>query len=221
MNINSLRYKFQALVDLIHKNLDILIIGETKLDNTFPENQFSIPGYKIPYRLDRNRNGGGVMIYVREDIPSDILSKRNIHQTVEAIFVEINLRKNKFLLVGAYHSTSASYGTNDAIFFEQIGFALDVYSGYDKFLLAGDLNVKEGEEVLDYFMDEFHAKNLVKDPTCFKNHDNPSSIDMFIRNSHGSFQKTTTISTGLSDFHKMIVTVMKTTYPKASNHCVP
>ena len=63
-------------------------------------------------------------------------------------------------------------------------------------------------------MDEFHAKNLVKEPTCFKNPENPSSIDMFVTNSQGSFQKTTAISTGLSDFHKMIVTVMKTTYPK-------
>ena len=215
LNINSLRYKFQALVDLIHEHLDILIIGETKLDHTFPENQFFIPGYKMPYRLDRNRNGGGVMIYIREDIPSNILSKHNVHEKVEAIFVEINLRKNKFLLVGTYHSSSASHGTSDAIFFEQIGFALDVYSGYDKFLVAGDLNVQEGEEVLDDFLDEFHAKNLVKDPTCFKNPENPSSIDMFITNSNGSFQKTATISTGLSDFHKMIVTVMKTTYPKA------
>ena len=128
--------------------------------------------------------------------------------------MEINLRKNKFLLVGSYHSTSTEFGTNDTVFFEQIGFALDVYSGYDKFLLAGDLNIQEGDDTLDDFMDEFHAKNLVKEPTCFKNPENPSSIDMFVTNSQGSFQKTTAISTGLSDFHKMIVTVMKTTYPK-------
>ena len=52
------------------------------------------------------------MIYVREDIPSDQLSKHNIPKKVEAIFVEINLRKNKFLLVGAYHSTSSEFGTS-------------------------------------------------------------------------------------------------------------
>ena len=49
-------------------------------------------------------------------------------------------------------------------------------------------------------------KNLVKDKTCFKSIDNPSCIDLFLTNSFQSFQKTTTVSTGLSDFHKMIVT---------------
>ena len=73
LNINSLRNKFSSLIELIHGNIDILVITETKLDHTFPEKQFLIPGYKKPYRRDRNANGGGVMIYVREDIPSDVL----------------------------------------------------------------------------------------------------------------------------------------------------
>ena len=202
---------------MVHGNIDILILTETKLDVTFPEKQFIIPGYKKPYRKDRNGNGGGVMIYVREDIPSDILLKHNIHKNVEAIFVEINLRKNKILIVGTYHSTNTKYGTSDDIFFNQIGLAIDFYSKYDKFLLAGDFNVNVFEEndILDDFLDEFHAKNLVKDSTCFKNPDNPSCIDLFITNSYRSFQKTTTVTTGLSDFYKMTVTVLKTTFPKA------
>ena len=102
LNINSLRYKFHALVDLIQGNLDILVVGETKLDDTFPEQQFKIKGYKKPYRLDRNGNGGGVIIYVRDDIPSQQLKKHNLPKSVEAIFIEINLRKSKFLLIGTY-----------------------------------------------------------------------------------------------------------------------
>ena len=73
----------------------------------------------------------------------------------------------------------------------------------------------QGEECLDDFMDEFHAKNMVKEPTCFKNPENPTCIDLFITNSFRSFMKTTAVSTGLSDFHKMTVTVMKSTFPKA------
>ena len=215
LNINSLRNKFHALVEIMHGNLDVLVITETKLDHTFPENQFLIPGYKKPYRKDRNKNGGGVMVYVREDIPSDILLKHKIQENIEAIFVEINLRKNKLLLVGTYHSTHEKYGVSDQIFFQQIGLALDVYSAYDKFLLAGDFNVKEEDDTLEEFMEDYHAKNLVKEPTCFKNPDNPSCIDLFITNSYRSFQKTTTLSTGLSDFHKMTITVLKTTFPKA------
>ena len=45
---------------------------ETKLDETYPISQFHIDGYSMPHRLDRNGNGGGVIIYVREDIPSKI-----------------------------------------------------------------------------------------------------------------------------------------------------
>ena len=52
---------------------DILIITETKLGDTYPISQFHIDGYSMPYRLDRNRNGGEVIIYVREDIPCKIL----------------------------------------------------------------------------------------------------------------------------------------------------
>ena len=190
-----MRNKFYGLVELIHGNLDILVITETKLDDTFPEKQFLIPGYKKPYRLDRNRNGGGVMIYVREDIPSDILLKHNIPENVEAIFVEINLRKNKILLVGTYHSTNAEYGTTDEVYFKQMALALDVYSKYDKFLLAGDFNVNafDANIFLEDFMDEFHALNLVKEPTCYKNHLDPTCIDLFITNSYRSFQKTTTV----------------------------
>ena len=200
---------------MIHGNLDILVVGETKLDGTFPEEQFKIKGYKKPYREDRNGNGGGVVIYVREDIPSQQMKKHKFSKNVEALIVEINLRKNKLLLVGTYHSTNKEYGTTDLVFLEQMGFALDVYSSYDKFLIAGDLNIEEGQECLDDFMDEFHAKNMVKEPTCFKNPENPSCIDLFITNSYRSFMKTTAVSTGLSDFHKMTVTVMKSTFPRA------
>ena len=58
-------------------------------------------------------------------------------------------------------------------------------------------------------------KNMVKEDTCFKNPDNPSCIDLFLTNTPLSFQNTTTLTTGLSDFHKMVVTVLKTTFPKA------
>ena len=213
LNINSLRNKFSSLIELVHGNIDILILTETKLDHTFPEKQFYIPGYKKPYRRDRNKDGGGVMIYIREDIPSDILLKHNLPSNIEAICVEINLRKNRLLLIGTYHSTHKTHGSSDENFFYNIGLTLDVYSNFDKFLLAGDFNMQENDDILDEFMEDFLAKNLVKEPTCFKNADNPSCIDLFITNSYLSFQKTTTVTTGLSDFHKMTVTIMKTTFP--------
>ena len=70
LNINSLRNKFDFLVTQVKGYIDILVISETKLDERFPIGQFLIDGYRVPFRLDRNENGGGILLYVRDDIPS-------------------------------------------------------------------------------------------------------------------------------------------------------
>ena len=75
--------------------------SETKLDNSFPEGQFLIPGHSSPYRFDRTCRGGGIMLYVRKDIPYKLLSIEN--QPIEGFYIEINLRKKKWLLCGTYN----------------------------------------------------------------------------------------------------------------------
>ena len=102
---------------------DILIITETKLDNTYPVYQFHIDGYSIPFRLDRNKNGRGAIIYVKEDIPSKVLRKHLFPNGIKGIFVEINFRKCKWVLCGTYHPPSQS----DQCYFDNINKALDVY----------------------------------------------------------------------------------------------
>ena len=83
LNVNSLPGKFDELKSIVKDKVDILILSETKLDESFPTNQFKIEGYKCPYRKDRNKSGGGVLIYVREDIPSRELNK---HKFPDVIF---------------------------------------------------------------------------------------------------------------------------------------
>ena len=124
LNINSISNKFDNLKLIIQGRIDILVITETKTDSTFPLNQFAIQGYSKPYRFDRNRNGGGVFIYVREDIPSRELKIHNTPEDIESIFIEINLIKTKWLFCGCYHPPSQS----DQYFFENIGKALYKYS---------------------------------------------------------------------------------------------
>ena len=214
LNINTLVNKFEYLKFITKGTLDILVVVETKLDTSFPDTQFVIEGYSKPYRLDRNIYGGGLIIYVKKDIPSKQLIQHKFSKKIEALFIELNLRKSKLLLVGTYHSTHPEYGTNDMEYFEQIGLAMDVYSKYENFLIAGDFNVQEEELSLQYFLHQYGAVNMVKENTCFKSKDNPSCIDLLLTNSNKSFHNTTTISTGLSDFHKMTITVMKTTFVK-------
>ena len=49
LNLNSLPNKFSSLAEIISNNIDILVIEETKIDESFPEGQFLIPGYKNIY----------------------------------------------------------------------------------------------------------------------------------------------------------------------------
>ena len=77
LNINSLGNKFDSLIDQITGNIDILMVSETKLDESFPIGQFITEGFSVPYKLEWNTNGEGVTLFVREDIPSRLLSVEN------------------------------------------------------------------------------------------------------------------------------------------------
>ena len=76
------------------------MVSETKLDNSFPINQFTIEGFAAPFREDRNAHGGGLIIYTREDIPCKRLKPHKLPNNVESIFIEIKVHSNKWLLVG-------------------------------------------------------------------------------------------------------------------------
>ena len=79
-------------METVTNKVDILLLSETKLDSFFPLNQFHIDGFTTPYRLDRNQNGGGIMLYIRQDIPSKSLTEIKYDNEIENIFIEINLR---------------------------------------------------------------------------------------------------------------------------------
>ena len=74
LNINSFPDKFDALSLIVKNNVDILMISETKLDDSFPTAQFLLHGFSTPYRLQRNSKGGGILLYIKEDIPSRLLN---------------------------------------------------------------------------------------------------------------------------------------------------
>ena len=68
---------------------------ETKIDASFPNSQFIIDGYSPPFTYDRNRFGGGVLIYIWDNIMFKELSEPRFPVDIEGIFIEINLRKTK------------------------------------------------------------------------------------------------------------------------------
>ena len=69
--------------------------SETKVDSSFPSNQFVMEGFNFPFRLDRNSSGGGIMLFVMDEIFSKHLSQYKPNSSVENIFVEINLQSKQ------------------------------------------------------------------------------------------------------------------------------
>ena len=136
LNINLLTNNFDQLKEIVLKYIYVLVITETKFDDTFPNEQFLVPGFSKPFRLDRNRKRGGGIIYIREDIPSKLLTKYALPSDIECIFLELNFRKCKWPLVAMYHLPSQ----NDHYFFENLHKAIDAHSHFEKFLLVGDFN---------------------------------------------------------------------------------
>ena len=137
-------------------------------------------------------------MYVREDIPSKLLTKHKFTKNVEGLFIEINLRKCKLLFLASYRSDHPIHGLSPDDYFEQLTLALDVYSNYDKFLLAGDLNIEADDSRMKEFLFEHNARNLVNEMICFKSMDNPSCIDLFF------YQLFSEFSTYHSDKHRSV-----------------
>ena len=63
------------------------------------------------------------------------------------------------------------------------------------------------------FCEIYNLDNLIKEPTCYTNPSNPSSIDIMLTNRPKRFHASQIIEIGLSD-HKLIVTVLKTFFQK-------
>ena len=67
-NINSTQNKFDELTDMIKtRKAHIAIVSETEIDSTYPNDQFSLPGYLL-YRNDRRKVGGGILVLISTSV---------------------------------------------------------------------------------------------------------------------------------------------------------
>ena len=100
--------------------------------------------------------------------------------------------------------------TQDKVYFlNNLKTVIDKLSSkYSNFIIIGDVNM-ENETPLNNFMETFGLVNLIREPTCFKSPENPSSIDVILTNKKKSFLKSGTYERGVYDHHKLIFTVMR------------
>ena len=142
-------------------------------------------------------------------VPSKFLSVEN--QPIEGFYVEINLRKKKWLICGTYNLHRNNIGNH----LDSLSKNLALYlSAYDNHIVICGFNVEADSKEMSSFCDTFDLTSLIKEPTCYKKSNKPSCVDLILRNKLFSFQNSCVADTGLSDFHWMILPITKMTFQK-------
>ena len=166
--------------------------------------------FGIPYRFDRNSNGGGLLLYVREDIPSKFLQVKS-GCNIESVCFEVNLRKTKWFINGSFNPNK-SFLSNHV---ECLNRIIDEYSKlYQNLFFSGDFNASLSEKCLEEFYYLNGLTSLIKKPTYFKNPNKPTCINLILTNPPSCFQHNKVFETGLSDFYLLTVTGFKMSFQK-------
>ena len=165
LNVNSIRNKFVSNRELIKCIFDIFLISATKIDDSFPNAQFKIEGYKS-FRKDRDAFGGRLLFYVNEK-----LNCRSLENCLSITFIEIlpikrRLLNSKWLILGTYKPSSQ----NEPTYVSEIQKLLTYYrSSYDNILFLGDFNMSFSNKNMKDLCDIFELNHLIKDTACIDN----------------------------------------------------
>ena len=113
--------------------------------------------YTTPLRADRNSLGSGILIYVREDIPFREVKSHTLPGDTECIFIELNIRRNKWLLMVGYNpkKESISYFLN---------LVSKVMDKYENMILLGDFNASVTDNTINDFGEMYTLQNLINEP---------------------------------------------------------
>ena len=150
------------------------------------------------------------MIFIRDGLDGKEIKSHRL-KTAEGTFIKLVIRNSKWFIMAGYNPDKKKIGH----FLKTVGKELDkLIPQYDNLLLLGDFNSEMREEDMMTFCETYSLTNLITEPTCFKSVENPSCIDVMLTNRSQCFEDSKTIQTGLSDCHKMTVTVMKKYYKK-------
>ena len=160
------------------------MISKTKLDSTFPSNQFTIERYEALTRFDKNSRGEGALLYIWADIPARLLTT-SLPKDFKGLFAELNLCKKTILMCCSYKPAKGNITSHLSIVRRSLDSCM---SSYDNFLVVGDLNSEIIEMATSEFYETYNLQNLVKDPTCYKIISEPTCIDLILTNFPKSFQ---------------------------------
>ena len=157
LNISSLISNLYELIHIVHDlNIDVISLNETRLDVHINNDELKIPEYKL-FRKDRNRNGGGVALYIHS----------RIKRTIESVWATVKTKSRNINIGSIYRTPSslASYFDNIIDCIEQA-----TQNGYELIIL-GDLNFNcitsdnSVESHVEMLQNTFDVKQLIHSPT--------------------------------------------------------
>jgi hypothetical protein len=214
VNINSLRNKFCDVDDLLSNGLtDIFCISETKLNNEFSDELFRNCNFKM-YRKDWTKTSGGLVMYVRNDIPQTRLSKLEFSPQkshIESLAVELTFKGNKWLIMLAYKHPKVPMRT----FVNLLdAFYRDNYSKYKEIVLLCDsnINVSQSNIMSSEILNIYDLKNLIIGPTCFKT-PSGTDIDQILVKNKRHFHSHINLKCGFSDYHNIVGCITRLEMP--------
>ena len=214
ININSILPKIDELRMMASETKCVLIsLSETKLDETIQDEEIKIQGYNL-IRNDRNRNGGGVACYVRDDINFNI--RDELVDEMESIFFDILLPKSKPILIGVLYRPPNQYNFLKN-FSDKLNTIFDI--NYQEMYILGDINIDKKSPLAKQYNEIccLHGlKQLINSPTRITI--NTSTIlDHILTNSKEKVSDSGVIDVSLSD-HQMIFFTRKNSKQKFYKH---
>ncbi len=118
INVRSLYPKIDEIRYLLaDASLDILCITEAWLDKTITDSQIKVNGYLVE-RNDRNRHGGGVVIYIRDTIDYDLREDLD-HSNIESLWLQCKLSSDSHVLICALYRPPSATTTSQGPFLKK------------------------------------------------------------------------------------------------------
>ena len=169
VNARSLNKNILELKAVIDKtSFDAFSISESWLTRNTPKDRFIIEGFNIVRKDRKNKRGGGVCIYIKEQYTYKKILVPDTPDMPEMLWVEISLKHSKLAIGTLYKPPKIPCNTFNQVF---NGLAY-IYSKYEHTILCGDFNVNmltptsyEARTLTDNVIDPFSLAQLIKTPT--------------------------------------------------------
>ncbi len=207
LNINSLLNNLKDVDDILcTRNFDIISFNETRLDSLVPSNFYTHPDY-ISIRCDRNRSGGGTMVFIKRFFKIVKTTIRQGSSNSEFVHLTIRIGNSSLNVICSYKPPCA----NNIIYLDELD---DLFHSLDTSIhtfIVGDLNMDmsspDQDDHLLEFLSDNQFFNFVTEPTCVSSRINNHSstiIDVVLHN--GSLVTSTHVVDCPFSDHKFVLT---------------